>query len=79
MFAEHGIECTYDDGYLRGTDGRSDGLTTSPSSAVQESERNWPAYLWQHVDRIVAAPLTAKERDLETVRDRLYLRGLGDR
>ena len=25
VFAEHGIECTYDDGYLRGTDGRATG------------------------------------------------------
>ena len=26
VFAEHGLECTYQDGFLRGTDGRSYGL-----------------------------------------------------
>ena len=74
VFAEHGIECTYDDGYLRGTDGRSYGLTNVALLAVQESERHWRGLLTQHVDGIVAAHLTPKERDLETVRERLYLR-----
>jgi hypothetical protein len=74
VFAEHGIECTYDDGYLRGTDGRSYGLTNVALLAVQDTERNWPTLLSQHVEGIVAAHATPKERDLATVRDRLYLR-----
>jgi hypothetical protein len=74
VFAEHGIECTYDDGYLRGTDGRSYGLTNVALVAANEAERGWRVLLSQHVDGIVAAHATPKQRDLETVRDRLYLR-----
>jgi len=74
VFAEHGLECTYDDGYLRGTDGRSYGLTNVALLAVQSPERRWKGLLDQHAEGIVAAHATPKQRELAAVRSRLYLR-----
>ncbi len=74
VFAEHGLECSYDDGYLRGTDGRSYGLTNVALLAVQSPERRWQKLLGQHAGGIVAAHATPKERDLAAVQHRLFLR-----
>lgn len=74
VFAEHGLECTYDDGFLRGADGRSYGLTNVAQAAASGSERSWRGLLHQHVSTIVAADAIPRVRELEAVRDRLYLR-----
>jgi hypothetical protein len=74
VFAEHGLECTYKDGFLRGTDGRSYGLTNVALLAVQEPERQWRNLLAQHVGGIVIAHATPRQREISAVRDRLYLR-----
>ncbi|RLV50508.1 hypothetical protein D9V37_00490 [Nocardioides mangrovicus] len=74
VFAEHGIECSYDDGFLRGSDGRSYGLTNVALVAAAGTDRHWRELLEQHVGGIVAAHATPRQRDLEAVGDRLYLR-----
>lgn len=74
VFAEHGLECSYDDGQLRGTDGHSYGLTNVALLAAGSDRRAWRSLLDQHVQGIVTAHATPKQRELATVADRLYLR-----
>ena len=74
VFAEHGLECSYDDGLLRGSDGHSYGLTNVALLAVSGDERAWRGLLDQHVQGIVTAHATPKQRELAAVADRLYLR-----
>ncbi len=74
VFAEHGMECSYHDGYLKGADGRSYGLTNVALLAAHGPEREWKGLLDQHVSGIVAAHATPRQREMREVRDRLYLR-----
>ncbi|MDQ6687056.1 MAG: hypothetical protein M3Z50_05490 [Actinomycetota bacterium] len=74
VFAEHGFETTYDDGSLRGSNGQTFGLTNVAHLAALERERSWRQVLDAHVLGLLAAQSIPKERDLDKVRDRLYLR-----
>lgn len=74
VFAEHGLECTYADGQLRGTDGHSYGLTNVALLAAAGDRRAWRGLLHQHVQGIVTAHAVPKQRELASVADRLHLR-----
>lgn len=74
VFAEHGLECTYADGHLRGADGHSYGLTNVALLAASGDRRAWRGLLHQHVQGIVTAHAAPKQRELASVADRLHLR-----
>lgn len=74
VFAENGLECRYDDGALLGADGGAYGLGNVAANAARTPERGWRSLLNAHVRGLQAAHATPKERDLEQVRNRLYLK-----
>jgi hypothetical protein len=74
VFAENGLETTYDGGCLRGSDGQLFGLTNVGHLAATVRERQWRRVLEGHVLGLLAANATPKERDFDKVRDRVFLR-----
>lgn len=74
IWAEAGLETSYDAGCLRGADGQMYGLTNVAHNAARGREKHWRPVLTQHVHGVLAAHATPRERDLEVVGDRLLLR-----
>lgn len=73
-FAQHGIETTIEDGVLHGLDGQRLGLYNIAHAAATVREREWPRLLAQHAKAMAAAANEPQARDLEEVRDQVYLR-----
>ncbi|GAB3257365.1 hypothetical protein GCM10027425_18370 [Alteromonas gracilis] len=74
VFAEHGLECAYDQGQLLAEDGRRFGLSNLAQTLSTSRPQEWRALVEQHVDGVLAASAAPRVRDLELVRDRVYLR-----
>ena len=74
VWAEAGLETAYDSGCLRGSDGQMYGLGNVAHVAARGKERHWRSVLTHHVQGVLTAHATPRERDLDVVGDRLLLR-----